>query len=303
MKEIKSSIQSLVSVGYFGINSKGGNEMTVYVYGATGKVGTPLVSSLVSAGHEVRAATRNPRPAEGALSYVDSGDPTQIDGTNAVFLLSPPGVTDQYSWLKPYVDQAASSGVRKVVLMTAMGVEFAPDEMPMRKIELELLNSGLDATVIRPNWFMDNFHTFWISGILSDGKIYFPGGDAKVSFIDARDIGASAATLLTNGGHSGEGLTLTGPEALDHHQVAEKLSAVTGRTISYVDVDPQDFKQGMIQAGLGEEYADALVGLTESVRAGYAAPVAPTVKELLGREPISFDRYAADHREHWLAGA
>lgn len=275
--------------------------MTVYVYGSTGKVGTPLVSSLSSAGHTVRAATRSPRPTDGAVHYVDATDPAHLDGTDAAFFLSPPGITDQYGWLKPYIDRAASSSVGRVVLMTAMGVEHAPDEVPMRKLELELLNSGLDATIIRPNWFMDNFHTNWISGIRSDGKIYFPGGDAQVSFIDARDIGESAAALLTQGGHSGEGLTLTGPEALDHYQAAETLSTVTGRSIEYVDVAPQAFKQGMVAGGLSEEFAEVLVQLTESLRAGYAAPVSPIAGELLGRDPIRFDQYARDYLDLWTA--
>jgi uncharacterized protein YbjT (DUF2867 family) len=277
--------------------------MTVYVHGATGKVGTPLVSSLSSAGHTVRAATRSSRPTEGTVHYVDAADPAQVDGADAAFFLSPPGITDQYGWLKPYIDRAVASGVGKVVLMTAMGVEHAPEESPMRKLELELLKSELDATIIRPNWFMDNFHAYWVSGIRSDGKIYFPGGDARVSFIDARDIGESAAALLTQGGHSGEGLTLTGPEALDHSQAAEKLSAATGRTIQYVDVDPQDFKQGMVHGGLTEEFADVLVQLTGSVRAGYAAPVSPAVGELLRRDPISFDQYARNYRDRWIGDA
>lgn len=47
-----------------------------------------------------------------------------------------------------------------------MGVEHAPPEAPFRKLELELENSGLKYNIIRPNWFMQNFQTYWIGGIL-----------------------------------------------------------------------------------------------------------------------------------------
>ena len=41
--------------------------------------------------------------------------------------------------------------------------------------------------VLRPNWFSDNFHTFWREGI-KQRVLAVLAGDGRSSFIDARDI-------------------------------------------------------------------------------------------------------------------
>lgn len=273
--------------------------MKLYVFGATGTVGSPLVQSLLESGHEVLAATRKPGEGRAGLKYVDAGDPGAMAEADGVFLLSPGGLPDQYSLLKPYLDQAKKQKPQKTVLMTAYGVEHAPPEAPMRKLELDLLDSGLNATILRPNWFMQNFNTYWIQGILSDGKIYFPAGDAKASFIDARDIGATAASVLTGTDYAGEALGLTGSEALDHSEVASKISAATGKSVEYVNVDPEDFKASLKQAGLDPDYVELLSGIAAALRDGFAAPITDWVKKVLKRNPISFDQYAKDYAAAW----
>lgn len=274
--------------------------MKIFVFGSTGTVGTPLVESLAQDGHEVLAATRKPGQNRNGVQYVDPS-PSSMEGADAVFLLSPGGLPDQYQVLKPYLDKARALKPKKVVLMTAFGVEHAPPEAPMRRVELELLDSGLNATVLRPNWFMQNFNSYWIEGILKDGKIYFPGGDAKASFIDARDIASVAAKVVTNTDLSGEGLGLTGAEALDHHEVAKKLSRVSGKDIQYVDVDPEEFKSSLKQAGLPEGYVELLSGIAAALREGHASPVTEHVERILGRSPISFDQYAKDYSDAFKA--
>src|SRR5207253_631505 len=59
----------------------------------------------------------------------------------------------------------------------------------------------------------------------------------RVPHIDVVDIAATAASILTSpSSHAGKTYYLTGPEALTQNQVAEKLSKVSGKSISYVDI-------------------------------------------------------------------
>lgn len=282
--------------------------MKVFVYGARSLTGGGIVEALLAGGHQVVAGARSPEqlPAKDKLSYVqvDATKPElgleAIDSVDAVTLLSPPGFTNQYDILSPWIQRAKERGVKKFVLMTAMGVEFAPPDAPMRKSELFLESSGLDYTIIRPNWFMQNFHTFWINGIRNDGKIYFPGGDAKASFIDARDISAVAAKLVSGGGFSKEALNLTGPKAISHSDVATILSAASGRTIEYVDITPDEFQKGLLAAGLPADYAAFLVYIAGALKEGHAAPVTDNVAKVIGRAPGDFESYARDHRQAWM---
>jgi uncharacterized protein YbjT (DUF2867 family) len=281
--------------------------MKIFVYGATGTVSGALVEKLLAAGHEVFAGSRNPEK----ITKRDRLTPVHIDSTtpaagievlekaDAAFLIGPPAVVDAWSALSPLIEKAKQVKLKKLVLMTAMGVEHAPAEAPMRRLELALEGSGLAYNILRPNWFMQNFHTFWIGGILSDGKIYFPGGDAKASFIDARDIAASAFELLTGDKLANQALAITGSEALSHAEVATQLSQVTGKTIGYADITSEAFQQALASAGLPADYVGFLAYIASALKSGAAAPVTDNVKLITGKAPISFAQYAADFKAKW----
>jgi len=85
---------------------------------------------------------------------------------------------------------------------------------------------------------MQNFVNFYSHFIKTQGAFYVPAGDAKVSFVDVRDIAAVAVRALTsNGGkHEGKAYNITGGEALSYGQAAEILSKQLGKKVNYVNV-------------------------------------------------------------------
>jgi uncharacterized protein YbjT (DUF2867 family) len=162
------------------------------------------------------------------------------------------------SILSPLIQEAKRRGLQKVVLMTAMGADMN-DAAPMRKAEIELENSGLAYNIIRPNWFMQNFNSFWVQSIREQGKILLPAKQAKVSFIDSRDISAVAAKLLTSNDRNNRAFNLTGARAIHHSQVADEISKATGKSVVYQNIEPATLKQGLLAAGVPEDYSDFLV--------------------------------------------
>ncbi|MBI3598211.1 MAG: NAD(P)H-binding protein [Nitrospirae bacterium] len=281
--------------------------MKIFVYLATGKVSSALVSKLVLAGHEVFAGSRSPdkitKKERLHAVRIDSQKPTEglevLEKVDAAFLIVPPTVVDGYSVLKPLIEKAKTVQLRKFVLMTAMGVNYAPTEAPLRKLELTVEASGLQYNILRPNWFMQNFHTFWISGILKDQKIYFPGGNAKTSFIDTRDISAVASELLTSNQFTNQAFDLTGGEALTHDEVAAKISKATGKKIEYVDITSEAFQQALLAAGLPTDYVGFLAFIAGILKSGGATPVSESVYSITGKSPITFDEYATDFKAKW----
>ncbi|TNC74203.1 SDR family oxidoreductase [Rubellimicrobium roseum] len=269
----------------------------ILVLGASGHVGQPLVAELVARGEAVRAASRGGQARGGAEGVrFDWHDPATheaaFEGVDRVFALLPAGQLDSPGLLRPVVERAAAQGA-KVVLMTAMGVD-ADDSIPYRQAELMLERSGARWTVIRPNWFMDNFHSYWLDGV-KRGAITVPAGEGKTSFIDARDIAASAAGALTSDRFEGRAFNLTGPEALSYHEAAAVLSNVAGRTIAYRPVDDESFVGMMTGAGMPEDYARFLTAIFGPVREGWAAALTGDVEELTGRRPRDLRAYAQDH--------
>ncbi len=274
---------------------------TTLIVGASGTVGNDLASRLAAAGHTLRLATsRVPTsPQQVQLDLLTHrGLAHAFEGVDRAFLLAPPGHVNQHELLGPLVEQARARNLDKVVLMTAMGANADPSA-PLRLVELQLEASGVPFNVIRPNWFMQNFHTFWLAGIRDHGTVFLPTGRAKGSFIDARDISAVAAALLDSHAHDGADFDLTGAEALDHDQVAAILSRAADRPITYEDITPETMLEGLLGAGLPQPYAEFLNVILGYFKAGYAERTTDAVQRLTGRSPITFERYAADHRAYW----
>ncbi|HYF62837.1 MAG TPA: NAD(P)H-binding protein [Herpetosiphonaceae bacterium] len=279
---------------------------TILVTTGTGTVGQALVGILAGADERVRAGSRAPeRIAAGAgvePIRFDFRDPATygpaLDGVDRVFVLVPTGESAPLDLLLPFLEAATAGKARKVVLMTADGVQY-DDEIPYRKLELFVERSGAPFVILRPNWFMDNFHTYWYAPITQAGVIPVPAADARTAFIDARDIAAAAAAALLSDRFDGRAFSLTGPEALTYAEAAATLSAAAGREIGYAPVEDADFLQSMIAAGLSPDYAAMLTGLFGHVRAGAASQTTGAVEELTGRPPFSLAQYARDNAARW----
>jgi len=273
---------------------------TTLVIGASGQIGSVLSSQLTAQGQDVRRATgRASQPGEILVNLATGAGLTQaLADVDQLFLMPPPGFANHDELLIPAIDAARSAGVRKVLLLSAFGVD-ADDNIPLRRAELHLERSGMAWNAIRPNWFMQNFHTYWLHGIQTEGRIVVPAGTAKGSFIDTRDVAAVAARLLSSDDFLNTAHDLTGAEALDHAQVAEILSKVTGRTIAYTDIAEDEMRHGLLNAGLSADYTELLLLLLQEFKAGHAAHITDEVRRITGKAPIRFEQYAREFKSHW----
>ena len=274
----------------------------ILVIGASGTVGSQLVKLLQAAGHKVcRASSQTKLQTDQVHLNLVTGEGLvhAFDGVEKAFFMSPPGYTNQHELLAPLIDAAKEHQLKKVVLMTAMGAN-AVDSAPLRQAEIQLENSGLAYNIIRPNWFMQNFNTFWIQGILQGGKVFLPVGDAKASFIDARDIAAVAAELLQDDRFNDQAFDLTGDVSLTHAEATTLISQATGKIIGFEDISPDAMRSGLLQAGLPAAYAEFLLMILDFLKQGAAERRTDAVLKITGKAPTSFANYAQDYRQAWL---
>ena len=275
----------------------------ILVIGANGTVGSELTQLLKKDGYRVRSTTSKTVTNSEELVHVNlatgQGIKAAFENVDRAFFLSPAGYADQYAVLSPLIQEAKRQGLKKVVLMTAMGVNMN-EASPLRRAELELEKSGLNYNIIRPNWFLQNFNTFWIQDINLKNKIRLPAGDAKTSFIDARDIAATAAKLLTCEKFNQQAFDLTGPEAIDHAYVASVLSKVSSRAIAYNDITPQELKPDLLKMGLSMDYAEMLLSILGFLKAGYNSGVTSSVQDITGLAPRSVSQYAQEYKNNWM---
>ena len=280
----------------------------IVVTGATGNVGSALIEELAAMGGPARALVHTPEKVatverEGVEAKVgDFGAPETLDavleGAERAFLLTPPDPR-QPEWENNFIEAAERVGVRHIVKQSVLGAD--PDS-PMRlgqihgECERLLEESSMAWTFLRPNLFMQTTLTF-AEQVAADGRFYAPLAEAKTSMIDVRDVGAVAAKTLTEEGHEGKVHELTGPEAISHRDIAQKLSKVLGKPVEHVEVSFEEARGAMIEMGMPEWLADALFELFEVRQAGYTAGVTNAVGQITGGEPRSYEGFARDYRE------
>jgi uncharacterized protein YbjT (DUF2867 family) len=279
---------------------------TIVVTGATGQVGGTVVEALAGKGFRIRAATREPGNYRGGREVtpvkLDYHKPASIDpalaGADGLFLIALPLDSMAPEVLAPVINRAGKSGVKHIVLHSALGVD-RHEEAPLRQVELYLMASGVPYTILRSNFFMDNFVTGSLAPMIKEKDgIFLPAGKGRTSFIATRDIAAVAAAAFKQG-LAGRDFNLTGPESLDHHQVAEIIGEAVGRTITYHPVSEEDFLVLSRERGLPEPAVRYLAGLYALVRDGRMARLTRDVFEVTGREPMHFGDFAAEHAGDW----
>ena len=296
---------------------------TILVTGATGTVGSEVVKHLAAlspfADYNVKAAIHSKNKSDQLKQLESKGveivdlDFTKqetiahaLNNVDKVFIqtIPVPNVGDISSNL---INEAKKNDVNYIVKLSAMGAGSEPESTILRlhgEEEKIIEDSGIPYTFLRPPAFMQNFVTQFGHTIRTQNAFYVPAADAKMSFIDARDIAAVTAELLTGDNNHGTSqqyknktYDITGQDALSYGQVADILSNEVGKKISYIDISEDDARKGMKQVGVDNWAIDIMIELFRIIRAGYGSETNTAVEHIIGRKPIPFVQFAKDYVE------
>lgn len=278
----------------------------ILVIGSTGNVGSQVVRELQARGVPVRALVRDPDRAAamlGAGVELTPGDLSDaaslrraMEGVDRVFLACANHPL-QVEYETNAIDVAAAAGVRRLVKLSALGAEIGSPVAfwdAHGRIERHLRASGVPAVNLQPGTYMTNVLGS-AEAIKHTGKLFASADGARIAMIDPRDVGTVAATILTADGHEGKTYVLTGPDAITFDDVAAHLSQATGRSLAFVSVPDEAARQGMVEAGMPEWFADNLTTLFGLIRQGAVARTNDTVRALTGDKPRGFGDFARDH--------
>ena len=278
----------------------------ILVTGATGSLGRAVVAALRTKGITVRAAARNvgklaPSVGIEPVLFAYENQATHkpaLQDVDALFLMAPPLDPEASAKLNPLIDMAKTLGVRHIVFNSALGVD-AVEQAPLRIVERYVMASGVPYTILRPNFFMENFSTGFLAPMVKQGGIFLAAADGKTSFISVADIAEAAAAAFVKGLVSKE-YNLTGPEALDHNQVAAILSKVSGKSITYQAIPEEAMLSGLRGTGMPESAVQYVGVLYSAVRAGYTGAVTQDVETVTGRKPTSFETFTQQSAAVWV---
>jgi uncharacterized protein YbjT (DUF2867 family) len=287
-------------------------KVKILVTGATGNVGAATIEHLMekyAGAVEVTAAVTDVARARQVLlqpglrfvrfNFEDlSSVKAALAGTDKLFLLRPPQLSDVRKYIEPVILAAKAAGVRHVVFLSLQGVEHNK-VTPHYKIEQFIRREALPYTFLRPSFFMQNLSTTHRAEIAGRNELFIPAGHGKTNFVDVRDVGEAAAWVLAGENHLNRAYELTGTTAYDYYEVANLLSRTLGRPIRYRNPSVVHFCWRKWREGVPVSFILVMAALYTVAKLGKAAAYAPDLQHLLGRAPTTLAQFAEDYKGAW----
>jgi uncharacterized protein YbjT (DUF2867 family) len=286
--------------------------------GQLGGVGRTVSGLLLDRGLPVRAMVRRDDDRAEALraagaevvlgDLLEPGDVYRIvSGCRRVYF----GMSVSAGYLEATVIMAAVArelGVSALVNMSQMTVSqmsiqnTTPSHQQRQQWlgEQALAWSGLPVVTIRPTMFLESFLPLTAAAVRERGRIELPFGSGKTSPVAAADVARVIAAVLADPGpHIGRIYELTGPRSQDMHGVAQEFSDALHREVTYSDIPPGDWEEGLKKQGLPEHVAQHLVTMGELHRAGRYDRLSDGVERVTGSPAMSVREFVSLHADEF----
>jgi uncharacterized protein YbjT (DUF2867 family) len=281
MESILLTMDRLTRKDFTDLMTENMHEMTL-ILGGTGKTGRRVAERLTARGLPVRVGSRSGEPP---FDWDDQATWMPVlQGVGSVYItyypdLAFPGAAETVG---AFAKLAVSNGIRRLVLLSGQGEEGA------RLAERAVQDTGADWTIVRCNWFSQNFSENFLHDAVLAGEIALPAGDVREPFVDADDIADVVVAALTDDRHVGQLYELTGPRLLSFAEAAAEISQACGRDVRYVPVTIEQYRAGLVEHGMPADFADLMAEILD----GHNAHLRDGVQRALGREPRDFRDYA-----------
>ncbi len=260
----------------------------ILVLGATGKTGRRVADRLTQLGKNVRLGSRSATPAFDW--HNPEGWAGVLKGVTKVYITFQPdlAVPAAFAAITAFTKEAVAAGVQHLVILSGRG------EAEAQRCEEIVMSSGIDWTVVRCDWFSQNFsESFFMDSILA-GHVAVPRTGTKVPYVDVDDIADVVVASLTEEGHAGKVHELTGPDLLTFGEVVAEISKATGREIQLHPISLEAYAAMLEEHGVPEDYRWLINYLFTYVLDGRNSSTTNGVQQVLGRKAKSFAQYAQE---------
>lgn len=270
------------------------------VMGARGSVGRHVLGELIARDEPVRASARKPEPSQFPdgvdLLAADLTDPASLDvafeGAGQVFLYA------NHEGIDGVIDAATAAGVDKIVLMSSGSIihpTSAGNAITEEHREIEdtfAAAVGVTVIPIRPLVLATNT-LGWAWPIKGTGTVPLYKPNAVTAPIHERDIAALAVAALLGDDAAGVSDMLTGPNRLSQRDQVAAIGTAIGKELTVVEQTRDEAFANLSQFMPADE-AGAVLQFLDDADAGNS-PATSTDHDVLGRAPLGFDVWAADH--------
>lgn len=270
--------------------------MKIAVTGATGQLGQLVVNSLLEKGdsHNIIAVVRNeekaaPLAQRGAeIRVATYGDPQALknafSGIDKLLLISSSEIGNRIEQHTNIINAAKAAGVQHLVYTSAPKATtttliLAPDHKATEEI---LQQSGLTYTILRNNWYTENYKDR-IATARQTGSVVAAAGAGRVASATRADFAAGAIATLLGTGHDGKIYELGGDYAWDYHELAQTIGEIVDKPVTYNAVDAATLIEVLKGAGLNEGTAGFVAALDSNIADGVLSEVTGDLSKLIGR--------------------
>lgn len=231
----------------------------VLLIGATGHQGGAVVRALADRDATAIAFVRDPG-AEGARALADNGvelrrgdleDAASLTAAlrdvDSVFSMQsfagPDGVAGELRRGLAVVQRAKAAGIGNLVYSSVGRAQDAmrvPHFKSKALVEAEFQHSGLNGTILRPSFFMENLLAYNVRRVKGELIVALPlRPDRTVEMVSVEDIGRVAAEQLLAVPPTGIETIELSADCRSPQEIAEDLSAALHETVTYVYVPPE----------------------------------------------------------------
>jgi NAD(P)H dehydrogenase (quinone) len=271
-------------------------KMKILVTGATGKLGSKVVDSLLKSipASELAVSVRNPEKAEGLHARgveVRQGDfdrPETLDNAfkdiDRLLIISADG--DNETRIRQHTDavQAAVRAGVKFIAYTSLANAIESKNLmapPHVATEAAIIKTGIPYSFLRNNWYLEN-EIGSIQGALAGAPWITSAGEGKVGWALQQDYADAAAAVLVGNDHENTVYELSGP-LLTQDELASALGNVLGEKIAVQQVSDEKYAEIMKGLGLPDFVIPIVVGIQESIRNGSLEVESNDFEKVLGR--------------------
>lgn len=269
--------------------------MTLLVSAATGHLGRLVLDALIERGvpaSDIVAGVRTPAKAEDIAARgirvveFDYSRPETLtagfEGVTRVLLISGTD-PDRATGHRNVIEAAQAAGVENLVYTSAPRVDEIEYALGADHLATEraIAASGLDATILRNNWYTENYLDA-VSRAAESGVLVAAVGDGHIASASRRDYAEAAAVALTTDDLRGQTLELGGDVSWTFEDLAAAASEVLGREVVYQPVSVEQLAAGLQQAGLDAGTAAFVAGIDEAISRGVLSQTDGTLARVIG---------------------
>lgn len=274
----------------------------IAVTGATGQLGQLVINELLAThnAQDLVAIVRNPAKAQAfaqkgvqvrEADYGNSAALAQaLQGVEKLLLISSSEVGQRAPQHRNIINAAKSAGVQLIAYTSLLHADTSPLGLRAEHIETEndLAQSGIPFVLLRNGWYSENYLAS-VPAALEHGAFIGSAGDGKIASASRQDYAAAAAKVLSLDNQAGKVYELAGDEAWTLTELAEKLSALTGKSVVYQNLSEADFAAALQNAGLPEGFARLLADSDVGASKGGLYDDSHQLSRLIGRPTTSID--------------